>query len=195
MGNRSPPPNFRQPMHRHKDCRLIVFLSGETVEEGFAGVCTYGAGDFMFRPAHFAHADRTGPLGGVYAALRVTRSVLRRHCAAHGWRAFKGNLDLTSLDLERRLALEDGGDDLLTLLKDPASRRCRLPQKDHHNCGDECRHAEYDHQHRSISSRRTALGSPRCTTTRNGTKRIAPTLERKKFIYESNFGRATPARA
>lgn len=116
---RSPPPSFFQPMHRHAEWRLIVFLSGKTTEETFGGARTYRAGDFMFRPAYFAHADRTGSQGGTYACLPVTQRALRQHFSTRGWRALKGNVDLVALGSEGRRVC-GGGDDLLPLLNEKA---------------------------------------------------------------------------
>lgn len=83
-----------QAMHRHADARLIVFLGGEMEEESFEGRGRFRRGDFVFRPAWYAHADRAGALGAAYVRLPVTGGAVRRWLALQGWRAARGWIDL-----------------------------------------------------------------------------------------------------
>lgn len=84
----------RQAMHRHDEPRLVVFLAGVMREEAFEGVRHFEPGEFVFRPAFFAHANVAVCGHAAYAHLRVSIGALRRWVAKNGWRAGCGRVDL-----------------------------------------------------------------------------------------------------
>lgn len=97
-------PGSLQALHRHDESRLVLFVSGEMQEETFGGNAQFAAGEFVFRPAYFAHADVTGDCGAAFVRLPVSTRAARRWVARNGWRAARGRATLDR-DLH--------GDDLL----------------------------------------------------------------------------------
>lgn len=85
-----------QPLHRHADHRLVVFLGGDMEENSFGGGGRFQRGDFVFRPAWFAHADRACDAATTYTRLTVPRSAALDWISRHGWRAARGRIDLTT---------------------------------------------------------------------------------------------------
>lgn len=90
----SAPACLRQALHRHDEPRIILFLGGEMHEEAFEGQVRFVRGDFVFRPAHFAHADTPGLEGAKYVRLTPSAPAVRRWMAKNGWRASGGHIDL-----------------------------------------------------------------------------------------------------
>lgn len=84
----------RQAIHRHSDARLVVYLGGEMLEEAFEGQVTLHRGDFVFRPAYFAHANIAGGGGSKYTRLPLSRYAIQRWINQHGWAASRGRVDL-----------------------------------------------------------------------------------------------------
>lgn len=84
----------RQVLHRHGEPRIILFLGGEIHEEAFEGRRRFVQGDFVFRPAHFAHADTPGREGARFVRLTPSAPAIRRWMAQNGWRASSGHVDL-----------------------------------------------------------------------------------------------------
>jgi AraC-like DNA-binding protein len=81
-------------MHRHGDARLVLFLDGEMEESDFEGARRFRRGEFVLRPAHFAHADAAGSEGAAYVRLSAPAAALSRWFARHGWRAGRGRIEL-----------------------------------------------------------------------------------------------------
>lgn len=81
-------------MHRHDDARLVVFIGGDMEESSFEGKHKFKPGEFVFRPAHFAHADAAGSGGAAYMRLPVSALAVRRWFARHGWQAARGHTEL-----------------------------------------------------------------------------------------------------
>jgi AraC-like DNA-binding protein len=91
-------------MHHHADLRIVLITGGSLTEHSFEGTRAFRAGDFVFRPSHFAHWDRSSETGAHYVRLPVSLRAARRWIAQHGWCAGHGRATLDrSLD----------GDDLL----------------------------------------------------------------------------------
>ena len=88
------PPGARQAMHRHAEPRLVLFLRGEMREGAFEGAACFASGDFLYRPAFFAHEDVAGVEGVHYTRLEVTPVAARRWRANFGWRPARGRVDL-----------------------------------------------------------------------------------------------------
>lgn len=84
----------RQALHRHDEPRLVVFLAGEMEEGSFEGTRAFRRGEFVFRPAFFAHADMAKSEGAAYAHLRVSANAARKWIGRHGWCAGTGSVDL-----------------------------------------------------------------------------------------------------
>ncbi len=95
----------RQAIHRHSDARLVLYLGGEMREEAFEGQARLVRGDFVFRPAFFAHANIADAGGASYTRLAVSPLAVQRWIAQHGWCASRGHVNL-----DRAL----NGDELLT---------------------------------------------------------------------------------
>ena len=84
----------RQAIHRHSDARLVVYLGGQMREEAFEGQALLVRGDFVFRPAYFAHANVADTDGSKYTRLAVSAHAVKRWIAQHGWCASRGHVDL-----------------------------------------------------------------------------------------------------
>lgn len=84
----------RQAIHRHSDARLVLYVGGKMREEAFEGRALLGCGDFVFRPAYFAHANVADADGSRYIRLAVSAFAVRRWIAQHGWCASRGHIDL-----------------------------------------------------------------------------------------------------
>jgi len=83
----------RQPIHRHGDARLIVYLGGEMLEETFEGSAILRRGDFAFRPPYFAHANIVRGHSR-YVRVPVSQQAVQHWLAKHGWAASRGHLEL-----------------------------------------------------------------------------------------------------
>lgn len=83
-------PGIRQTLHRHDTPRLILYLDGDMCEEAFEGETRLVRGDYLFRPAHFAHANIADRAGARYIGLRVSDTAVRRWVRTNGWRAAYG---------------------------------------------------------------------------------------------------------
>lgn len=81
-------------MHRHPEPRLVLFLDGLTHETTFGGAQTFSTGEFVFRPAFFAHDDVAGRTGAAYTRLPLSASAVRRWVSRHGWRAGRGRVNV-----------------------------------------------------------------------------------------------------
>ncbi len=88
------PPRQHQAMHRHGEARLVIFVGGDMEESSFEGKHKFKPGEFVFRPAHFAHADAAGPGGAAYVRAPVSASAARRWLARYGWQAARGRVEL-----------------------------------------------------------------------------------------------------
>ncbi|TGY88609.1 AraC family transcriptional regulator [Marinicauda algicola] len=82
---------LQQILHRHADARLIVFLRGEYRERSFRESGRFRAGDFLIRPAYYAH-DGIGDDTVHYVALPLSRNAVSAHLARHGWKARRGQV-------------------------------------------------------------------------------------------------------
>lgn len=89
-------PHVRQPMHRH-EARLVVFVRGTMIEDTIGGRSTFRAGDFVFRPDYFAHADMASSDGASYIHLRVSAIARARWVSRNGWCVARGRVDLSNL--------------------------------------------------------------------------------------------------
>lgn len=87
------PPHDFQALHRHADSRIVVFLGGEIIEECFGFEGRFQRGDFVFRPAWFAHADRACEAGASYLRLQLPPRAVLKWMATHGWCAARGQLN------------------------------------------------------------------------------------------------------
>jgi AraC-like DNA-binding protein len=87
----------RQALHRHDEPRLVIFLAGEMREEAFEGERRFRCGEFVFRPAFFAHANIVDEGNSAYSHLNVSDGAVRKWIARHGWRAGTGKVDLDGL--------------------------------------------------------------------------------------------------
>jgi AraC-like DNA-binding protein len=83
-----------QPLHRHDEARLVLFLDGEMQEEAFEGRAHFARGDFVFRPSYFAHADLVGNGGSAFVRLPVSQRSVRHWVSRNGWRAARGHVSL-----------------------------------------------------------------------------------------------------
>lgn len=90
-------PGEFQSLHRHGDHRLVVFISGSMKEESFDGVGYFKRGEFVFRPAWFAHADRACDSGAGYVRLPLTNRAAMQWVTRFGWRAARGVVELDRL--------------------------------------------------------------------------------------------------
>lgn len=88
------PPHDHSAIHRHEDFRIVVLLRGALKESSFEGVRDFGAGEFVFRPAQFAHGDTAGPAGACFVRLSVSLRAARVWFSRHGWCAAHGDADL-----------------------------------------------------------------------------------------------------
>jgi AraC-like DNA-binding protein len=113
-------PHARQWLHRHRDARLILFLTGELVEASFGITGRFARGDLLFRPAFFGHADHAGNLGSSYIHLPVSSSALRDHARTRGWAPMRGRMPIDNLNLDSLLSSTVMGDRLLEAMSDAA---------------------------------------------------------------------------
>lgn len=101
---------YVQPLHLHNDVRLILFTSGVYVERSFFGTATFTAGDFIIRPAFFAH-DGKPNTESHYVSLPLSRQWIRKYLLDYGWSARRGEIPIEMLgDLERN---PTAGDEIL----------------------------------------------------------------------------------
>jgi len=82
---------LHQPFHRHDQARLIVFVRGDYRERAIEGQSRFRPGDFIIRPAYFAH-DGFGSPDAAYRTLPVSRAAWTRFHADHGWSVRTGRL-------------------------------------------------------------------------------------------------------
>lgn len=61
-------------------------------EAGFEGQGHFVRGDFIFRPAHYAHADLAGREGAVYVRFKPSAASVRRWVARNGWHSARGHV-------------------------------------------------------------------------------------------------------
>lgn len=107
-------PGACQLLHRHDDCRLLLFTKGGMREETFGTRRSFLAGDLFFRPPFYAHENETASSGCECIRLAVSQSAVRRWMVSYGWRIGVGRLaseviaNLISTNLSA-----DVGDDLL----------------------------------------------------------------------------------
>jgi len=80
-----------QPLHRHDEARLIVFLRGCYIERAIEGSARFEAGGFIVRPALYAH-DGCGTPGTEYRILPVSPTAWARYHADNGWTARIGRI-------------------------------------------------------------------------------------------------------
>ncbi|MBP6013845.1 MAG: helix-turn-helix transcriptional regulator [Alphaproteobacteria bacterium] len=83
----------RQAIHRHSDARLVLYVGGMMREDAFEGQARFARGDFVFRPAYFAHANVADADGSKYKRVPVSEIAVRRWVAKHGWCASCGHVD------------------------------------------------------------------------------------------------------
>lgn len=102
-----------QPMHRHREARLIIFTAGSQSEETFDGTHGFGAGDILFRPSYFAHANLTAETGAVYVHVEIEAATARSWLRKHGWRAGLARSPFPSDQLRRLAGRPRLGDALL----------------------------------------------------------------------------------
>lgn len=106
----------RQAIHRHSDARLVVHIGGEMLEEAFEGQAILRRGDFVFRPAYFAHANVACGGDAKYTRIPVSPCAVQRWIAQHGWVAGRGKVDIDTIY---------DGDELLSMAQpDPYVRVC-----------------------------------------------------------------------
>jgi len=86
-------PRAPAAMHRH-EARLVVFLRGRMRERSIEGRAVFEAGDFVFRPHHFAHASEAQTDEVAYTHLQVPAQLVRRWVSCHGWRCGRGRVQL-----------------------------------------------------------------------------------------------------
>lgn len=84
----------QQILHRHDEGRIVLFLGGVMHEEAFEGHAKFVRGDFVFRPAHFAHADTARSGGARFVRLPVSPRAARRWVDRNGWGTARGHVDL-----------------------------------------------------------------------------------------------------
>lgn len=93
-----PIPNLsRMPLHRHREWRLIIVLSGWFVERSICGRDCFSAGDVLVRPAFVAHADTIVSEEARCLRINLSGNLARRHLDRFGWRAAKGTVPLGEL--------------------------------------------------------------------------------------------------
>lgn len=85
-------PHTHQPVHRHGDARLLVFLDGLMTEDVFGVTRRFVRGDVLFRPPFYGHENLAGSTGSAYVRLNVTAAAARRWMADQGWRPATGRL-------------------------------------------------------------------------------------------------------
>ncbi|MEO1246257.1 MAG: AraC family transcriptional regulator [Pseudomonadota bacterium] len=90
-------PHFVQALHRHDDARLILFTSGAYTERSFTSRGTFAPGDYIFRPAYYAHDGLGGP-GAGYVKLPLSGQAISRYAADHGWLSRRGRVPHDQLD-------------------------------------------------------------------------------------------------
>lgn len=103
----------RQVLHQHAEARLIVFTAGALNEETFDGVEVFCAGDVLFRPAYFTHANMTSEVGAAYLHIELGAAPARAWFRKHGWRAGLARRPFTSKQLLRLLHGRHFGETLL----------------------------------------------------------------------------------
>ena len=117
------PPNHRQLFHCHDDARLIIFVGGKMCERTFDGTCNFVQGDFVFRPAHFAHADYTAGDGAKFVRLSVSAVAIRQWISHHGWSTARGHVSSVSEEIGDEL-LAGATSDMLIRPSDPSPINC-----------------------------------------------------------------------
>lgn len=85
-----------QPLHRHAEARLIVFVEGTYTERAFEQAANFTPGDFVIRPGYFAH-DGIADAGTCYVRLGLTPEAANGHFSVYGWCARRGRVSLAAL--------------------------------------------------------------------------------------------------
>jgi AraC-like DNA-binding protein len=106
----------RQPLHKHAEARLIVFTAGGQSEETFDGVHAFGAGDVLFRPSYFAHANTTSERGAAYMHIELSAVAARAWFRKHGWRAGFAQRPFTSRQMLRLMGRRHFSAELLDIV-------------------------------------------------------------------------------
>lgn len=102
-----------QPLHRHADARLILFVSGRYRERGFGEGDEFGPGHIIVRPAYYAHDGLALTRDARYVHFRTRPNALRDFFAQHGWRARRAVLGGDWRDLLAAARDPDAGETLL----------------------------------------------------------------------------------
>lgn len=76
-----------QPLHRHADARVILYISGRYRERCIGECGEFAAGDVIVRPAHYAHDGFDLTPDAKYVHLQTRPETLRAFFGKHGWRA------------------------------------------------------------------------------------------------------------
>ncbi|MCA8886490.1 MAG: helix-turn-helix transcriptional regulator [Hyphomonadaceae bacterium] len=102
-----------QPLHRHADARLILFVAGRYRERAICEGAIFSAGDIVVRPAYYAHDGCALTADARYVHLRPSPHRLRDFFCKYGWRAqrhrFRGDWN----DLAANAADLDAADSIL----------------------------------------------------------------------------------
>ncbi len=109
----APPWDF-QPVHRHAEPRLVVFLDGFYIERDFAHACRFARGDFVVRPSYYGHDGATHAEGARYLRLGLAPASARKFFARKGWKARRGRLAVDGRLLAELAQDPFGGDAVLS---------------------------------------------------------------------------------
>lgn len=102
-----------QPLHRHADARLILFVAGRYRERAFGEGEIFEPGDIVVRPAHYAHDGCALDPDARYEHLHPRAAALRAFFGEHGWRARRMRYGGDWRDLARAARDPDAADVLL----------------------------------------------------------------------------------
>lgn len=103
----------RQPLHRHGNARLILFIAGSQSEETPDGADTFATGDVLFRPSYFAHANATGASGAAYVHVEIDAAAVKAWLRRRGWMAGVARAPFTQKQLKALAQRPHFGDALL----------------------------------------------------------------------------------
>ena len=118
------------PLHRHENARVVLVLDGEIVEQAFSGSRRLVAGEFVFRPPHFAHSNTTCDRGVRYIRLAVSARGLRKQLGENGWGVSFGRVSLSPFFVKKLRENPFGGDRLLGELLDGGTHRSAFEELD-----------------------------------------------------------------
>lgn len=80
-------PGTTQPVHRHKDWRLVLQLAGELHEFSLAEHGRFRRLDFIVGPAYLAHWNQADAAIAIYTRLSLSSQAIRRRLSVESCRS------------------------------------------------------------------------------------------------------------